>query len=458
MTGVLAQKGQLDTLIRLTSQWKWGNEGKLDATKILVVRAANVLQEEMNSERRFTGLTFWGRKSSITIDGQSKQEGYFTPERCWLLLSLLWEQRDIMLSTFAQSPVPGFATVLLVISANALKNPQLTQSDVRLSIYHSVDLLARYSLVAVQDECSVVQGQCISNGQSHLVSICRKDHRAMADLLARRLSPSDQQPISLFFARHSGFMLYQFTAAVKVNGAYELVTPVMQAGFEFFWREFLLPEKDASPWRDITTYGPGPVVMLKELVVAAEISRNLRPLVPAALKVLYDVDFIDWCGRLALMPMRRWANATLNSARTDKELSSEQEAASQMLLLFSDLANRLSACSALLRPIDQKSYEDWVRVFDFAGQLLYTFKPGGPLHTYVNQFVSVWVELGTAFGYLTKLQEHRQRNWCLYGGCSGHSVCGVEQLVCGDCLSALYCSSWCQRADWVRHSRTHTKP
>lgn len=129
MAGILAQRSQLDTLITLTSRWKWENGGELDTTSTLMDRASTVLKESMHRDGGFAGIDFWGRKASIRIDGQPKQEGYFTPERSRLLLSRLWEQRDIMLSTFSHSPVPGFGTVLLVISANSLKDTKFSPSE-----------------------------------------------------------------------------------------------------------------------------------------------------------------------------------------------------------------------------------------------------------------------------------------------------------------------------------------
>lgn len=129
-----------------------------------------------------------------------------------------------------------------------------------------------------------------------------------------------------------------------------------------------------------------------------------------------------------------------------KEQITDIETASEMLKIFSVVTKELSAYPSLLRPIDEQLYKDWVKVFDFADQILSSLEPSGRLHSYVNQFRSVWVDLGTEFGYLAKLQEHREQNVCMYAGCIRHSVCDVEQLACGECLSAQYCGIWCQQA------------
>lgn len=129
MTGLLAQMDQLDYFMHMLSQLEEIKQTKMDVTPSLVYRAGAVLEDKMNPGRSFVDLRFWTRQSNITIDGQPKQEGYFTPERSRLLLDRLWEQRDLMLTTFAQSPVPGFGTVLLVISSNALKQPNLGKEE-----------------------------------------------------------------------------------------------------------------------------------------------------------------------------------------------------------------------------------------------------------------------------------------------------------------------------------------
>lgn len=127
----------------------------------------------------------------------------------------------------------------------------------------SLDLLARYTLVAVPDECTAVQEQCMSDKYSHLAPVTPKDHRAMANLLARRLPASDENSAPIFSIRHCGFMLLQFIDGVKAKNAYELLVPIIQASFEFFWWVFVFPETLPISWRDIATYAPGAVLMFR---------------------------------------------------------------------------------------------------------------------------------------------------------------------------------------------------
>ena len=122
MAGILEQVDQLDSfissmlLLRLKSQ-----KSKFNITAELVHKTTSILQSKMKTYRGFSELTFWNFGIDITIDGQLKHERYFTSARSRLLLDCLWEQRDLMVLTFAKSPAPGFSTLLLVISSNELK-------------------------------------------------------------------------------------------------------------------------------------------------------------------------------------------------------------------------------------------------------------------------------------------------------------------------------------------------
>lgn len=110
------------------------------------------------------------------------------------------------------------------------------------------------------------------------------------------------------------------------------------------------------------------------------------------------------------------------------------------------ITDTLAKSHLRLQPIDKQSYDDWTKVYDFISELHFALEPNAQVYPYVGKLAQVWVKLGDAFGYFVQLQKHRGRNMCSYARCTGHSVRGMEQLTCGDCLSEPYCSSWCQRA------------
>lgn len=116
-----------------------------------------------------------------------------------------------------------------------------------------------------------------------------------------------------------------------------------------------------------------------------------------------------------------------------------------MIAHFSWIVDALASNSSLLQPIDEKSYYDWTKVHDFVCELGFILEPSARMYYYINKFAQFWVKLGDAFGYFTHLQRHRARNICVNPRCTGHSVRGIQQLICRDCLSGLYCSRWCQR-------------
>lgn len=103
-------------------------QGKAAVTEVLVGRTVAILQDEINLGRGFLDFPFWSDEFSFMMDAQPKQT-YFTPERSQMLLARLWEQRELMVTTLAQSPVPGFGAILLIISSNTLEKPNISKDE-----------------------------------------------------------------------------------------------------------------------------------------------------------------------------------------------------------------------------------------------------------------------------------------------------------------------------------------
>lgn len=122
MAGILLQMDQLDSFIDSIRRLRAKSQrSKFDMKPELIHKTASILQDKMKTYRGFADLPFWNFGIDITIDGQLKHERYFTAGRSRLLVDRLWEQRDLMVTTFAKSPAPGFSMLLLVICSNELK-------------------------------------------------------------------------------------------------------------------------------------------------------------------------------------------------------------------------------------------------------------------------------------------------------------------------------------------------
>ncbi|KAF8596869.1 hypothetical protein BDV93DRAFT_610659 [Ceratobasidium sp. AG-I] len=246
MVGILAQVNQLDSFINSMLRLQLSSQdGDFDIAAELVHKTASILQDKMKRNGQYLDLSFWNYGLDITIDGEPKHEGFFTAERSQYLLEKLWEQRDLMVTTFARSPAPGFSAVLLVMSSNAMKC-NLAKDRAARVVGRSLDLIIRYTLVATPMENALIQGQCLSNEFHHLAPVSLDDHRATANVLTQRLLSRDQR--DSFSAGHAGFMLLQFSDALRTNWTYELCIPVMEAGLKFFWRVCLHPKRREEVW------------------------------------------------------------------------------------------------------------------------------------------------------------------------------------------------------------------
>ncbi|KAF8596844.1 hypothetical protein BDV93DRAFT_610640 [Ceratobasidium sp. AG-I] len=262
MAGILDQADQLGSFINSMLWLKLKSQkNTFDITADLVHKTVSILQHRMNTWRGFVDLSFWNYGINITIDGQPKHERYFTAERSQLLLDHLWEQRDLMVTTFAKSPTPGFSAVLLVMSSNELRRDFANQEFVHL-IPRSRDLFARYTLVATLEENAVIQDQSRTSSTHHLAPVNLEDHRAMARLLTQQLLSTDQ-PDS-FSAGYAAFILFQFSHSLRIDMAYELGIPVMEAGFQFFWRVCLDPERREEMWHEGGPYALQPVMLFSD--------------------------------------------------------------------------------------------------------------------------------------------------------------------------------------------------
>ncbi|KAF8596842.1 hypothetical protein BDV93DRAFT_562873 [Ceratobasidium sp. AG-I] len=427
MAGILAQVAQLksfnSSLLGLRLK---GQKNLVKITTELLNRTNSVLQDQMKASGGFFDLHFWNQDINLTVDGQPKHEEILTAKRSCLLLDRLWEQRDLMVTTFARSPTPGFSTVLLVLSSNQL-NSKLSEDEASDLISRSLDLIVRYTLVATVEESAIVQGQCHPKGTTRLHPVNLDDRHVTTKLLLQQLSSMDQQ--DSFSARHAAFMLLQFADSLRVQGDYKVGISIMKAGMQLFWRVCLHPKRREEVWDKRGPFAFEPVALFNELVTATASSKTARALIPEALSTLYSIEFFDWCGRLVLLPMLLWPDV-ISGLHTDEEQSKKRETWPEKLTHLSLFVDELSPYASLLQPIEKKAYHDWAKIYDFTRELRCRFQPSARMYPYVKELVQVWARLGDVFGYLTELQRHQGLNMCSYARCIGYHVRGVEQLVC----------------------------
>lgn len=128
-----------------------------------------------------------------------------------------------------------------------------------------------------------------------------------------------------------------------------------------------------------------------------------------------------------------------------EQYKKEVEIAITILPALSHLVGIIKRYPSLVQPVDEQSYNSWLKILDFSSDLRSTVAPGGPIRDYVREFIPVWAHLGGALGYFNKLKEYSLRNKCSFARCSGCFASDMEQLVCGKCLSSPYCSDWCRK-------------
>ncbi|KAF8598077.1 hypothetical protein BDV93DRAFT_526968 [Ceratobasidium sp. AG-I] len=401
------------------------------------------------------------------------------------ILHALWKDRKTFLYLSANYPTDGWSIMLLLFSEHMQWAAELN-TDEKYKWGYLQALACRRSILANAAELAYVEPLCLAANAHRRESdityrssflIDTEDARNYFRKYSDRLMATNQEPFPLsLYALHRPVVTAEvLMGKIEVDVLYGFLKALICR----IWDEF---DDSGSPRR-----GHSSLVadndLTQALIIVFHLSKailNPEAAPPETTRVLHvyiESDFINLVGRVLLLPLASDADAALshsNCATTDEDHSDSPKGPSETLSHWAELLEYVETLHTRIThnfsDLFIVSYFDWLKVlrriqsaFPSPSSLL--SPPSSPTlatsHSppfssaykqssgpeWLKTLEHAWCSFGISFKFPSRLAGPDEAPPCAYPRC-GTPKFSFEPLVCGSCLSAMYCSTECQQKHW----------